>query len=142
MWTALRALGSRVSLHAMIGGKEAKLEKERGEAIAAKLKLEAARAELAEVRQRIAKLRQLIEELGDVNAADWFIDGLAADIFVQSKISASLESVEKTQMQVQGVLEELKPSQKMIQDELVGLKATMREMLEAQSPTFLLSTAG
>jgi chromosome segregation ATPase len=261
---SLEGFGLQSVLHAIIGGKEAKLEKERGEAIAAKLKYEAAKAELLDVRARISKFRELIEELGDVKAnyeeilaeqkdwlveqggergknilncaerqghlttklremneaieaaheadnimekmlgylreargwgyadiaglpgagggplsdgwnkydafgaahvdavdarhalsrlqsalkdvhlsdldvelpsgflkfADWFIDGLAADIFVQSKISASVESVEKTQMQVQGVLSELKPSQKLIQEEIASLKTTMLELLE------------
>tara|TARA_R110002073_G_scaffold74100_2_gene181098 strand:+ start:97596 stop:98558 length:963 start_codon:yes stop_codon:yes gene_type:complete len=260
----LEGFGLQSVLHAIIGGKEAKLEKERGEAIAAKLKYEAAKAEHLDVRQRIAKLRELGLALGDVQAnydavvaeqkdwlvdqggergknilncaerqghlatklreineaieaaqdadnimekmlgylreargwgytdivgltgggggpladgwskydafgaahvdavdarhalsrlqsalrdvhlsdlnvelpnefvkfADWFIDGLAADIFVQSKIHASLDSVEKTQMQVQAVLRELKPSQGVIQDELASLKTTMHELIE------------
>ena len=258
----LEGFGLQSVLHAIIGGKEAKLEKERGEAISAKLKYEAAKAEHLDVRQRITKLQELIGALGDVQAnyeavvaeqkdwlvdqggergknilncaerqghlatklreiseaveaaqdadnimekmlgylreargwgyadivgitdggpiaggwskydafgaahvdavdarhalsrlqsalrdvhlsdlnvalpsdfvkfADWFIDGLAADIFVQSKIHASLDSVEKTQMQVQAVLGQLKPSQAVIHDELASLKTTMRELIE------------
>jgi len=260
---SLEGFGLHSVLHAILGGKEAKLETERGEAIAAKLKYEAAKAELLDVQQRSTKLRQLIESLGDVKAtydailaeqkdwlvdqggargadvlriaerqghlttklremneaveaaqdadnimekmlgylreargwgyldianiggagdplmdrwskydafgaahvdavdarhalsrlqsalkdvhlsdvqvelpgrflkfADWFIDGLTADIFVQSKIGASIESVETAQVQVQGILEHLTPNQTAIQEELANLKTSMRELLE------------
>ena len=260
---SLEGFGLNSVLHTILGGKEAKLETERGEAIAAKLKYEAAKAELLDVQQRNTKLRQLIESLGDVKAtydailveqkdwlvdqggargadvlqiaerqghlttklremneaveaaqdadnimekmlgylreargwgyldianiggagdplmdrwskydafgaahvdavdarhalsrlqsalkdvhlsdvhvelpgrflkfADWFIDGLTADIFVQSKIGASIDSVETTQIQVQGILENLTPSQTAIREELANLKTSMRELLE------------
>ncbi len=261
---ALEGFGLHSVLHSVLGGKDAKLEKERGEALAARLKHEAARAELAEARVRIRTLSGLVNELGDVKAqyeavladkqrwlveqgderggkvlewaerkgqlttklrevneaveaaqeadaimdkmlgylreargwgyadivgvqaggdplsdgwskydafgaahvdavdarhalsrlqsalkdvhlaelevelpssmvkfADWFFDGLAADVFVQSKICQSVASVEKAQVQVQAILEQLVVSKAAVAGELGGVTAAIRAEVES-----------
>lgn len=259
---ALEGFGLQSVLHSILGGKGAKLDKERGEAVAAKLKHEVAKAELGEVRQRLFKIKELVDGLGDPQAeykavladkerwlidcggaqgeevlrcaevqgslttklreldetvqagndadnimekmlgylreargwgyadiagigfgdplmdrwekydafgaahvdavdarhalsrlqsglrdvhlkdcdvelpsqivkfADWFVDGLVVDLFVQSKIEKSIDSVETCQAQVQGILAKLKPMHVTLRSELVESQASMKTMLE------------
>lgn len=91
------------------------------------------------------QLKSFKKELSDVNEftdievnlssfasfADFFLDGIFADWFVQSKINNSLDNVNETMRKIEGIIEDLNQNLVELEERLRELELEVKDILES-----------